>query len=64
MEIIKKVVIVDDDIDIINVVKSVLTAKGYRVFSANSKPEGIELIRKENPDLIILQNVWTSSHLG
>ncbi|MBN2638181.1 MAG: response regulator [Bacteroidales bacterium] len=61
MEIIKKIVIVDDDIDIINVVKSVLTAKGYYVSSATSKQEGLELIRKQMPDLIIL-DVMMSTH--
>jgi len=44
MEIAKKIVIVDDDIDIITVVESILTANGYQVLSANDKKEGLELI--------------------
>jgi len=54
-------VIVDDDIDVVNIVRSVLTAKGYRVSSAKNKIEGMELIRKENPDLVIL-DVMMSTH--
>lgn len=61
MEKVKKIVIVDDDIDIINVVESILTAKGYQVFAANDKKEGLELIRKEKPDLAIL-DVMMSTH--
>lgn len=61
MENLKKIVIVDDDIDIINVVKSILTAKGYQVLSASDKKEGLKLIKKEKPDLAIL-DVMMSTH--
>lgn len=61
MENLKKIVIVDDDIDIITAVESILTAKGYKVLSANDKKEGLALIMKENPDLAIL-DVMMSTH--
>jgi len=61
METQKKIVIVDDDIDIINVVTSILSAKGYNVMSANDKKEGLALIKKEKPDLAIL-DVMMSTH--
>jgi len=64
MEKSKKIVIVDDDIDIINVVESVLTAKGYNVMSANDKKEGLDLIRKEKPDLAILDVMMTTQFEG
>lgn len=57
----KKIVIVDDDIDIINVVESILSSKGYQVLSANDKKEGLELIKREMPDLAIL-DVMMSTH--
>ncbi len=60
----KKIVIVDDDIDIINVVKSVLTAKGYNVLSANDKTEGLKLIKSEKPDLAILDVMMTTQFEG
>lgn len=64
MDKIKKIVIVDDDIDIINVVESILTAKGYQVLSANDKNEGIELIKNEKPDLAILDVMMTTHFEG
>lgn len=64
MENLKKIVIVDDDIDIINVVESILTAKGYKVLSANDKKEGLELIKNEKPDLAILDVMMTTHFEG
>ena len=64
MEKVKKIVIVDDDIDIINVVESILTAKGYKVFSANDKKEGLELIKNKKPDLAILDVMMTTHFEG
>ena len=64
MEIAKKIVIVDDDIDIINVVKSILSANGYQVLSATDKKEGLKLIRKEKPDLAILDVMMTTPFEG
>ncbi len=64
MEMTKKIVIVDDDIDIITVVESILKAKGYQVFSANDKTEGLELIRNIKPDLAILDVMMTTHFEG
>ncbi|PLX11691.1 MAG: hypothetical protein C0598_07620 [Marinilabiliales bacterium] len=64
MEKQKRIVIVDDDIDIINVVESVLTAQGYIVLSANDKKEGLKLIKKEKPDLAILDVMMTTQFEG
>ncbi|MDP2724207.1 MAG: response regulator [Bacteroidales bacterium] len=60
----KKIVIVDDDIDIINVVEAILTAKGYVVLSANDKKQGIELLKKDKPDLAILDVMMTTHFEG
>lgn len=64
MEKLKKIVIVDDDIDIITAVESILNAKGYNVLSANDKKEGLELIRNEKPDLAILDVMMTTQFEG
>lgn len=64
MENLKKIVIVDDDIDVITVVGSILSAKGYNVLSANDKKEGLTLIIKENPDLVILDVIMTTQFEG
>lgn len=64
METQKKIVIVDDDIDIITVVESVLSARGYNVKSANDKKEGLALIKNEKPDLAILDVMMTTQFEG
>ncbi len=64
METAKKIVIVDDDMDIITAVESILTVKGYKVLSANDKKEGLSLIMKENPDLAILDVMMSTQFEG
>ena len=49
-----KIMIVDDDPDYINVVKTILEKEEYIVVSAGSKIEGMEKIKAEKPDLAIL----------
>lgn len=64
MEAKKRILIVDDDIDIITAVKSVLSAKGYEVISANNKNEGLAKIKSEKPDLAILDVMMTTPYEG
>jgi CheY-like chemotaxis protein len=49
-----KIMIVDDDPDYINVVKTILEKEQYVVVSAGDKTEGMEKIKAEKPDLAIL----------
>ena len=49
-----KVLIVDDDPDIVDSLTLVLKAEGYAVASATSREEGMQGVVKEKPDLIIL----------
>ena len=56
-----KIIIVDDDPDYINVVKTILEREQYTVVTAGDKTEGMEKIRAEKPDLAILDvmmNAW------
>ena len=56
-----KIMIVDDDADYINVVKTILESEQYAVVTAGDKTEGMEKIRVEKPDLAILDvmmNAW------
>jgi CheY-like chemotaxis protein len=50
----KKILMIDDDVNLVNVVMMVLQAKGYNFESAYSAAEGLEKIKQTNPDLIIL----------
>ena len=46
--------IVDDDPDIREASTLVLNAKGYEVISASNPKDGYDTVKKNNPDLIIL----------
>jgi len=50
----KKIVIVDDEADIVKILTYRLKAKGYEVFSAANGEDGLALIDKERPGLILL----------
>lgn len=56
-----KILIVDDDIDVITVLQTILEKEGYNVMVANSKTEGLNLARSEKPDMAIL-DVMMSTH--
>jgi CheY-like chemotaxis protein len=49
-----KILIVDDDPDIVDALYVLLEGEGYDVVSASDGEEGLERIKEENPDLIIL----------
>lgn len=50
----KKVLVVDDDPDVRLFSITVLEENGYTPIEATNGEEGMQLIRKENPDLVIL----------
>ena len=50
----KKILIIDDDIDIITAYSAFYKANGYLVESAYNTKVGEKIIREFNPDLIIL----------
>jgi len=49
-----KILIVDDDPDIVDSLGLVLTKEGYQSVSATSREEAMTAVAKEKPDLIIL----------
>lgn len=49
-----KILIIDDDPDLVESMRIVLENKKYKVVSASSGQEGIDKVKEENPDLIIL----------
>jgi CheY-like chemotaxis protein len=60
----KKILIVDDDIDVITVVKAILSKEGHNVISASDKIEGFKMAYKEKPDLAILDVMMTTQFEG
>ncbi|HUK28954.1 MAG TPA: response regulator [Candidatus Acidoferrales bacterium] len=49
-----KILIVDDDAPIRELVRMVLSDAGYSVVLASDGVEGVEMFQKENPDLVLL----------
>ena len=49
-----KLLMIDDDVNLVNVFRLVCVAKGYEFHAAHSASEGLEKIRAVDPDLIIL----------
>jgi len=50
----KKILLVDDERDLVETVTFRLQTSGYEVVSAYDGQEGLDKAKKENPDLIIL----------
>ncbi|MEX0941812.1 MAG: response regulator [Pseudomonadales bacterium] len=49
-----KVVIIEDEPDIVEVISYNLTREGYQVTSAGSGDKGLELVRNQSPSLVVL----------
>jgi two-component system alkaline phosphatase synthesis response regulator PhoP len=50
----KKILLVDDDPDLVEAVSTILESKGYAVVKAYGGVEGLKKAQTENPDLIVL----------
>ena len=50
----KKIMIIDDDIDLVEAMRITLESAGFNVIDAQEGIKGLEIIQKENPDLLIL----------
>ena len=50
----KRILIIDDDVDLLNAIKSVLSYDGFSVLLSNKVQEGIETAKQQKPDLIIM----------
>jgi DNA-binding response OmpR family regulator len=50
----KRVLIVDDDEDVVELVKLYLNRDGYRVLAANTGTDALRVARESRPDLIVL----------
>lgn len=49
-----KILVVDDDPDIVEAIALVLGSAGHGVVAAHTRGEGMAAVERENPDLIIL----------
>ncbi len=60
----EKILLVDDDQDFLEMHKAVLKHRGYEVLTATSSKEGIERVRTDLPDLIILDLMMEKHDAG
>lgn len=51
---VKRLVYIEDEIEMIDLVRLILGRKGFEVIGANGGKEGLEIVRKEKPDLVLL----------
>jgi CheY-like chemotaxis protein len=50
----KRLVYIEDESEMIDLVHLILGRRGYIVMGANGGREGVELVRKKLPDLVLL----------
>lgn len=50
----KRVLLVDDDYEIVESIRAALTAKGYQTLVARDGNQGLAMAEREDPDLVIL----------
>lgn len=60
----KRILIIDDDPDIVFAMKVILEDRSYTVLSAPDGEEGMKLVKEESPDLIILDVMMTTKDEG
>jgi len=60
----KKILIVDDDADLVEAITSLLESKGYEVISALNGQEGFQKAKAQNPDLMLLDVMMTKKTEG
>jgi two-component system, OmpR family, response regulator VicR len=53
-EIIRKVVYIEDEPEMIDLVRLILMRKPYQLTGANGGREGLDLVRKVRPDVVLL----------
>jgi len=59
-----KILIVDDDPDIVESIQVVLESHSYEVFSASTGEEGLRMVKQVLPDLILLDVMMETGRKG
>jgi len=60
----KKIMIIDDDIDLVEAMRITLEKDNYEVIDAQEGQKGLEILKKEKPDLLILDVMMGSLDEG
>ena len=61
---IKKILIVDDDIDLLDQHKILMESKGFEVVTAESAEAGFQVFQKEKPDVVIVDLIMEEYDSG
>ncbi len=56
----EKILIVDDDLDLTKALKVMLESENFSVSTASNREDGIEKVKTEQPDMIILDVMMTT----
>lgn len=59
-----KILVIDDDPDVVELMRIALEANGYEVHSASNGTEGLRAVREIRPDLIILDVMMDTTTEG
>ena len=57
-----KILLVDDDVDLVEATKTVLEANSFEVITAYNGEDGLKKVVEERPDLIILDVIMPGRH--
>jgi two-component system alkaline phosphatase synthesis response regulator PhoP len=60
----KYIMIIDDDSDFVEATKNLLESKGFTVNTASNSEEGLKIISKNTPDLLLLDVMMTKRDEG
>lgn len=50
----KTILVIDDDIDLVEIIRVTLENEGFRIIDAQTGDRGLAMAREQNPDLILL----------
>ncbi len=64
MSTIKKILLVDDDLDLLEQNKLLIESKGYEVITATSGKEGFEVFKKTKPDACVVDLIMEEHDSG
>ena len=53
-KITKKILCIEDEQEMIDLIRLILSRRGFEISGANSGKEGLEIIRNDHPDLVLL----------
>ena len=55
-----RIMVVDDDPDFVEIIRTILEANGYQITTASSGEKALPAIRKDVPDLVLLDVMMSS----